>query len=625
MSSSHHPSRGRGGRREASLPIDVASTSSSSYLSSPSASRAARFSPALGTSPTSSSYGSSPKLGSASTASAAKSWYAKMKYSDLYDTSDIEVGFLKDEVGEKRRSGMGAWSERVQSVIVDLPFEEFAREVDSYKKTSAGDVGGEGGRPQKHNHFHRVNPRSYSCSPLNSLMGGLSVRLAADESRYACTEDVLPDEAWLLILEEIGVKELCVVCSVSKHLNGLVHSSPYLWMKLYKNTFGIEPETEWSAKVVKHVLCKSERSASKWLDAKPSKKYVGFKSTAVLTMDDSHAISGDGQNLRVWVHKNDRRIKTLKGHTANISCIGFDTNHISSGDVTGHLKLWSMDELRNIRSLRAHADTVSDTLHFQTLCITCSLDGFIKVWDAAQAHPLVLTLEGNARLYNMCMHGARNRLYSVGSDIVGWDLETAQPALRIREDETMITDPDEYYGYPVDVWPGTGNCSKALANNGNLLASAGKGIVNVYDIRTSERCCTWDVGEGFDRDVQGDVTGLDLDDWKLVVGFKGREGIGVYDVRSASSGSMKTEPVMELRPPERSRRIACFGVFDSYAVAGLEGDHQCYLWNFDQTHVAEGGSDDDDEARHAHQSRKQKKKKGRCAKERKKYPKRTTR
>ena len=54
--------------------------------------------------------------------------------------------------------------------------------------------------------------------------------------------------------------------------------------------------------------------------------------------------------------------------------------------------------------------------------------------------------------------------------------------------------------------------------------------------------------------------------------------------------------------PERSKRIACFGVFDSYAVAGDgEADHQCYLWNFDQTHIAEGGSDDDEETRHDQQ------------------------
>ncbi len=71
--------------------------------------------------------------------------------------------------------------------------------------------------------------------------------------------------------------------------------------------------------------------------------------------------------------------------------------------------------------------------------------------------------------------------YSVGTDIKGWDLETAQTCVEIREEGTMLgVDPEAYYGYPVDVWPGTGHRSKALANNGNLLASAGKGIVNLY-------------------------------------------------------------------------------------------------------------------------------------------------
>ena len=57
------------------------------------------------------------------------------------------------------------------------------------------------------------------------------------------------------------------------------------------------------------------------------------------------------------------------------------------------------------------------------------------------------------------------------------------------------------------------------------------------------------------------------------------------------------------------------------AVAGLEGE-QCFLWNFDRTHIAEGGSEDE-ENRHA-QTKGKKKKKGRCPKERKRFPKRTT-
>ena len=354
---------------------------------------------------------------------------------------------------------------------------------------------------------------------------------------------------------------------------------------------------------------------------------MGFQSTSVLSMDDSHVVSGDGQNLRVWVHKTDRRIKTLKGHTAAISCIGFDHQHISSGDVTGHLKLWSMDELKNMRSMRAHADTVSDCLHFQSLCLTCSLDGFIKVWDIGQAHPLVLTLEGGERLYNLCAHGARNRLYSVGARILGWDLETAREVCRIEEDGDMVADPNVYYGYDVDVWPGTGMCSKALANNGHLLASAGKGIVNLYDLRTARRCCAFEVAGGagsFDgRGARGDVAGLDLDDWKLSVGFKGGQEITVHDVRAASSGRVAVDPSLTLRPAGASgKRVSCFSVFDSYAVAGLEGE-QCFLWNFDRTHIAEGGSEDE-ENRHA-QTKGKKKKKNRCPKERKRFPKRTTR
>ena len=335
----------------------------------------------------------------------------------------------------------------------------------------------------------------------------------------------------------------------------------------------------------------------------------------------------------MWTHKTDRRIKTLQGHTAAISCIAFDNEYISSGDITGHLKLWSMDELKNIRSLRAHADTISDTLHhLHTLCITCSLDGLIKVWDATLAQPLVLTLEGNSRLYNMCMLGSKNRLYSAGTNIKGWDLETAQTCVEIPEEGLgMLVDPDEYYGYPVDVWPGTGNCSKAIATNGNLLVSAGRGIINLYDVRTNQKCCSILAGNKGSTSsflhhsaVNANTnacTGLEIDDWKLVCGFKGVDsGIGVYDIRAAASSKMRMETVMDLSPG-KGNKILAFRVVDSYTVAGLEGDMQCCLWDMElrQSEVEELS---DEEGRQTRQKKKQNKK---CPKIRRKYPKRTTR
>jgi len=622
-----------------------------------------------------------------------KAFFAKLKYSPfLYDgTDDVEVGYLKDETSETRRSGVGAWSKRVHSKIVDIPFQEFADDGEKNKKFHRVKYFKKGNlfiwesqSFKKHGSYGSSPASNYSCSPPGSFGGSSSFSqhfqthlslggAAADEHgsyhspttggrgsplgstswlgmhaaagarsggessppRLRAAEDLLPTEAWLLILQELRVRDLCVVCAVSKHLRDLVKGNFQLWHQLYKKTFGMPAEREWSSKVVKHVLCKSERLACKWLDAaeghKPRGfKPVGFPDTQAMDLNESHCISGDRQNLRVWVHATDRRIKTLKGHSSNISCVGFSRSSqhdaiISSGDVTGHLKLWSMDELRNLRSLRAHADTVSDTLHFSSLCITCSLDGFIKVWDASQAHPLVLTLEGRSRIYNMSMHESCNRLYSVGNDIRGWDLETAQACVEIQEDDTMLgVDPEDYYGYHVDVWPGTGHRSKCLANNGSLLASAGKGIVNLYDLRSSRKCCSWRVAEEVLRSPAGGsvaCTGLEIDEWKLLCGFKGAgSGVGLYDIRAASSGSMKAKTVMDLSPGE-GRTILTFKVEGERVLAGMEGD-LCHLWNFAAEEKAESDSDKEGDGK---QSRQSKKKNKRCPKHRKKYPKRTTR
>ena len=117
--------------------------------------------------------------------------------------------------------------------------------------------------------------------------------------------------------QELRVRDLCVVCAVSKHLRDLVKGNFQLWHQLYKKIFGMPAEREWSSKVVKHVLCKSERLACKWLDAAeghepPSGKPVGFPDTQAMDLNESHCISGDRQNLRVWVRVQNQRLETQR-------------------------------------------------------------------------------------------------------------------------------------------------------------------------------------------------------------------------------------------------------------------------------------------------------------------------
>ena len=333
--------------RQTSSPIDLprgrggSARGGSSASSSPASS--SQYNNSWGNSGSPGSYSSASPLSKSEAKSAAKC-FAKIKYSDLYNTSEVLVGFVRDETRDKRRSGADAWSKRVHSVVVDIPFDDFSKEF-SNKEDKAPfhrvryikhgeEVLWEANWLSSRRHLLQggVSPggSSYSCSPPSQLtrqIKGLSVSaghhnsssLAAHYHNYNSNnsnsnnhhgeeetdgrngtafngklyyaEDLLPEESWLLILQSLGCKELCLASAVSKHLNRVVAESSSLWSKLYQRTFGLEPERNWSVKVMKQVLCKSERRAAKWLNnTEPAKRFVGFHNTSVLDMDDSHVI-----------------------------------------------------------------------------------------------------------------------------------------------------------------------------------------------------------------------------------------------------------------------------------------------------------------------------------------------
>ena len=74
-----------------------------------------------------------------------------------------------------------------------------------------------------------------------------------------------------------------------------------------------------------------------------------------LALDGTKAVSGDGSCVRVWSHASGRRIATLTGHPGRLTGVAFDDETLVSGCAGGVVRLWSVDELRCVRSLRHHA------------------------------------------------------------------------------------------------------------------------------------------------------------------------------------------------------------------------------------------------------------------------------
>jgi WD40 repeat protein len=78
--------------------------------------------------------------------------------------------------------------------------------------------------------------------------------------------------------------------------------------------------------------------------------------------------------------------------------VSFDDEHILSGDAGGGLRLWSMDELRQERTLRHHTDAVTAVALLHGMPVSAGADGLLCVWDAAAPNTPLVALEAGGPL-----------------------------------------------------------------------------------------------------------------------------------------------------------------------------------------------------------------------------------
>jgi len=140
--------------------------------------------------------------------------------------------------------------------------------------------------------------------------------------------------------------------------------------------------------------------------------------------------TGLDSTLKVWDAGTGQEIRTIKGHTAEVTSVAYspDGKRIVSGSFDKTLKVWDAGTGQEIRTMKGRTDAVTSVAYSPDgkRIASGSGDNTIKVWDAATGQE-IRTLKGHTLpVMSVAFSPDGRRLASGSSDVKLWDPRPAR-------------------------------------------------------------------------------------------------------------------------------------------------------------------------------------------------------
>lgn len=119
---------------------------------------------------------------------------------------------------------------------------------------------------------------------------------------------------------------------------------------------------------------------------------IGFLSVSVDPLRDRLASSSPDRIIRIWNTKNGNLIRTIHGHSGNISSIEFCPNGkaIVSASEDTTIRIWDVKTGTEIKRLEGHSAKCNSASfsHNGEKIVSTSIDNTIRVWDVASGNEI---------------------------------------------------------------------------------------------------------------------------------------------------------------------------------------------------------------------------------------------
>ena len=144
-----------------------------------------------------------------------------------------------------------------------------------------------------------------------------------------------------------------------------------------------------------------------------------------LSKDEKIIISGSNDHtIKIWNKKNGKEIRTLKGHSAEVTCIAIRGENIISGSADKTIKIWNLKSGKNISTLMGHDDGITGVAVTEKNIVSCSFDRIIKLWDINNKKE-IKTVEGHNNIINISTNVEGNFILAFSDGTIKiWDINS---------------------------------------------------------------------------------------------------------------------------------------------------------------------------------------------------------
>ncbi|PIS46866.1 MAG: hypothetical protein COT17_06415 [Elusimicrobia bacterium CG08_land_8_20_14_0_20_51_18] len=110
---------------------------------------------------------------------------------------------------------------------------------------------------------------------------------------------------------------------------------------------------------------------------------------------------GSSGNIMVWNFPEGTPYRTIKTESHSVNSLLFNSpdSHLIYALASGEIKITRVSDMKEMLTIKAHSDSIKSLAYYGNSIASCSMDGYLKVWNFSDGKPLysVFAHQGGCR------------------------------------------------------------------------------------------------------------------------------------------------------------------------------------------------------------------------------------